>query len=275
MFSLIIPTYNEAANILGCIARVKGVLAGREFEIIVVDDDSPDLTWKVVEECRDPQVSVIRRTQNRGLSGSVREGFRASRGTRLGVMDADLQHDESILPQLIDALNDHDIAVGSREVQGGSKESMVWYRRLMSNTARTLCEILVSDKVSDPMSGFFTLRRETFEKVSAELVTFPPRDYKILLQILSLCGDVRCKEIGFEFRERIAGESKLDLATVWGFIKSLLKARNSQVTQVLEMDIEFPRLFSKEISLVRKVDRSPEKKVDREKRSTNISSTSP
>src|SRR6516225_7231161 len=137
-FSLIVPSYNEAGNILLLLESVHRVLEKAPHEIIVVDDDSPDKTWELVSvfALTHSWVRVIRRCHDRGLSSAVLAGFKIARGDILGVMDADLSHDEQILPKLIEAVaQGADIAIGSRRIPGGGAVEWPWYRKLSSTCA--------------------------------------------------------------------------------------------------------------------------------------------
>ncbi len=222
MFSLVLPTYNEAENILRCIDAVCGVLAGREFEIIVADDDSPDRTWEVAGALGNPRVRVLRRTSNRGLSPAVVEGFGFARGELLGVMDADLQHDERILPAMIDALETSEFVIGSRAAAGGSYGEWSRRRRLASWTAATLARVILGVKVSDPMAGYFALRRSVFDRVKSRL---SPRGFKIMLEILCLARPEPVAEVGYTFRTRQAGESKLSAKVAGQYVRDLWRLR--------------------------------------------------
>lgn len=166
--SLIVPTYNERDNVVPLLDQVRAALADRAFEIWVVDDDSPDETWRVAEAygAAHPEVAVLRRRGERGLSAAVVEGFRHARGAVLAVMDADLSHDPALLPALIDAVEGGaDVAVGSRRVPGGGADVWPWYRRLASDAATHLARRVLDLSLADPMSGYFALRREVFEAV--------------------------------------------------------------------------------------------------------------
>ena len=142
LVSVVIPTYNEAENIPILVRRLEQALADLDYELIVVDDDSPDLTWQIADELSQaqPRLRVLRRTDARGLSSAVMAGFGIARGRTLAVLDADLQHDERILPELIGAIVDDgaDIAVGSREADGGSYGEFGPWRRTVSWSSATL-----------------------------------------------------------------------------------------------------------------------------------------
>lgn len=226
-FSLIIPTYNEKENIEPLLDKLRETLATREeFEIIVVDDDSPDLTWEVVESCalKDQRIKVIRRMEEKGLSRSVIEGFSQAKGQILGVMDADLSHDHRILPQMIAAIRDEgfDLVVGSRRIPGGGAEKWPWYRRLSSDIATSLAKRFLDIKLSDPMSGYFLIKRDLFEKVKDEI---NPLGYKILLEIYIRSKPQRIKEIPFIFKDRKQGYSKVTSEVMMEYLQMLYNLR--------------------------------------------------
>jgi len=222
MFSLVLPTYNEAQNVPRCVEAVCRVLEGRQFEIIIADDDSPDRTWEVAEKLGNPRVRVLRRTQNRGLSPAVVEGFGFAKGDRLGVMDADLQHDERILPQMIDALDANEFVVGSRAVPGGSYGDWSALRRFSSWGAATMARVVLGVKLADPMAGYFALRRDVFDRCKHRL---SPKGFKIMLEIFCLATPKPYAEIGYSFRTRQAGESKVSAKVAREYLKSLFELR--------------------------------------------------
>ncbi len=221
MFSLIIPTYNEAENIVPLLDSVTAILEGLDFEVIVVDDYSPDETYKKVGEYhdRDSRVRCIVRKSDKGLSSAVIAGFKRARGDILGVMDADLSHNPRILPKLINGVNDgFDLAVGVRSaVEGWGVK-----RKLISKGAKLLARLLAGVKLSDPMSGYFVLKRSVFERVKDEL---NPIGYKIFLEIYARARPVKVFEVPFVFSDRVAGESKLDSGVMLEYLKQLFSLR--------------------------------------------------
>lgn len=222
MLSLVLPTYNEAKNLPELLPKLQETLSGIPFEIIVVDDDSPDETWRIAQELGHdlPNVHVIRRVGRRGLSSAVIEGFLSAKGEVLAVMDADGQHDLTLLPKLYEAANTRaDIAIGSRYIEGGSVGEWDERRHTLSRIATNMALHLCSVKVADPMSGFFALKRHTFEKVVNRL---NPKGFKILLDIL-VCtrSDTVVEEIPFTFSTRLHGESKLSRRVQIEFLEYL------------------------------------------------------
>ncbi|MGX1307358.1 dolichol-phosphate mannosyltransferase [Amorphus suaedae] len=223
--TVVLPTYNERDNVPVAIERVGKALQGRNWEIIVVDDDSPDGTADVVHALseRDGRVRCIRRIGRRGLSGACVEGMIAAASPIVAVMDSDLQHDETILPAMLAAIEsgEAEIAVGSRYVDGGaSTEGLSAVRQAGSRLANGLARVLLGVRLNDPMSGFFMLKREMVERLETKLSR---QGFKILLDIVaSAPRSTRIVEIPFSFRERVAGESKLDELVTIEFLALIL-----------------------------------------------------
>jgi dolichol-phosphate mannosyltransferase len=221
--SLVIPTYNESANLPILAERLAAALDGRDWELVVVDDDSPDRTWEVAENLspRFP-VRAIRRIGRRGLSSAVVEGLHGAYGKKLVVMDADLQHDPTRVPALIDSLDNHQVAVGSRYVDQGSTGEWGGRRLAYSKFATLLCRLFLGIGVSDPMSGFFALRKDYFLSIAEAL---RPRGYKILMEILFRGKPERVEEVPIVFGKRLAGESKLGSIVAVDYVISLMEMR--------------------------------------------------
>lgn len=225
MLSLTIPTLNEAENLPALIQGIFRAVGSLEIELVIVDDDSPDGTGRVAEEYsrKDKRVRVIRRISDRGLSSAVVEGFRHARGRVLGVLDADLSHDSAILPEMMRRIQEGaDAVVGSRRIAGGGADRWPWHRRLTSNMATAIAKAVIPLPISDPMSGYFLVRRQVFERVEPRL---RPEGYKILLEILWRARPLRIEEVPFVFKDRRQGHSKLTPTVMFHFLKSLLKLR--------------------------------------------------
>jgi dolichol-phosphate mannosyltransferase len=230
-FSLIVPTYNERENLAQLFTRLGKVLAKYEFEVILVDDDSPDETWAEAQRFQHHYkwLRVIRRRGERGLSSAVVCGFRHARGKILGVMDADLQHDHTRLPELLRQMKRADFAVATRRAVGGSDGKWSWARRFVSHSATLLAKIVAGVPLSDPMSGFFMLRREIFTAIDDWAMH--PRGYKLLVYLYaraSQCfgrSNVRLIEIGYEFGERQHGRSKFSPRVIMDFVAMLFDLR--------------------------------------------------
>jgi dolichol-phosphate mannosyltransferase len=210
---MIVPTLNERANLVPLLAALDAVLAGVDYEVIFVDDDSPDGTADLARELsqRNPRVRVLQRIDRRGLASAVVEGMLASSAPYLGVIDSDLQHDETILPLMLEKLKKEglDLVVATRHVEGGSMGAMTSHRVLLSHLGQFLSSVVSRSRLSDPMSGFFVLTRAYLNEVVRSLSN---TGFKVLLDLVaSARRPVRIGEIGYTFRPRLHGESKLDI----------------------------------------------------------------
>ena len=227
--TIVIPTYNERDSIPLAIVAVQRALAGRsDWEILVVDDDSPDRTWELVEQLShaDPRIRCYRRLDRKGLSSAIVDGLSLGLGERLLVMDADLQHDISKVPDLLAALADAPVSIGTRYAKGGDTGQWSKRRLALSKFATVACQAVLGIGASDPMSGFFAIRRHDFLEVAPRL---NPRGYKILMEILYLMGRVKVAEVPYVFAPRQAGESKLSGQVVWDFALSLVELLTRQL----------------------------------------------
>jgi len=217
--SIVVPTFNESANVRELLERLQATLGETVWEVVFVDDDSPDATAALVRSIArsDRRVRCVQRVGRRGLSSACIEGMLATAAPYIAVMDADLQHDESILPAMLERLRsgDADLVVGTRYAQGGSTGDWDGKRAGLSRLATRVARLVVRQEVSDPMSGFFMLRREVFD---ASVRRLSALGFKILLDILaSAPGPLRVAEVPFTFRTRFAGQSKLDELVVWEY----------------------------------------------------------
>jgi dolichol-phosphate mannosyltransferase len=222
--SVIVPTFNERENIPELIARLEVCLKDRSWEVVFVDDDSPDGTANLVREyaAADNRVRCIQRIGRRGLSSACVEGLLASTASFLAVIDADMQHDERLLPQMLDTLKqtDADIVVGSRYAPGGDIGDWDARRARMSRLATRLSRLLTPAELTDPMSGFFMMRRSVLDASVHKLSAI---GFKILTDLFaSFPRPLRFKELAYGFRARRAGESKLDSVTAWDYAMLLL-----------------------------------------------------
>ncbi|WP_340098278.1 glycosyltransferase [Salinibaculum salinum] len=223
--SLIIPTYNERRNISGIVAYSLEALEDYDAEIIIVDDDSPDLTWQVAKDLfgDNNRVTVIRRTDESGLATAVTRGFEESTKDYCAVIDADFQHPPEKLPELVDALdNGADIAIGSRYTDDAGVENWPVFRKMISWGALALAKVSVSSAygISDPISGFFAVRCNILEGVELN-----PSGYKILLEVLARANYDTVTEIPYTFTGRERGESNLTASEYKAFVKHLLNLR--------------------------------------------------
>lgn len=222
-FSIIIPTFNERGNVTEVVNRLDACLKGMAWEAIFVDDDSPDGTAACIREIarQDQRVRCLQRIGRRGLSSACVEGMLATSSPYLAVIDGDCQHDETVLPRMFDLLQSGqaDVVVGTRYSQGGGIGSWDASRARMSRFATRLSRAVIKQNLSDPMSGFFALRRETMELAVRNLSSI---GFKILLDLVASSPmPLRVKEVPYEFRIRRVGESKLDSQAVWGYLMLL------------------------------------------------------
>jgi dolichol-phosphate mannosyltransferase len=217
--TLVIPTFNEHENIPVLVNRLEAVLQGYKWEVIFVDDDSPDGTANVVRDIAadNPRVRCIQRLRRRGLASACIEGILASSSPFVAVMDADMQHDESILPEMLKTIQEDqiDLVIGSRYASGGSTGELAPFRVWISCQATKLSRLVLRYPIADPMSGFFMLRRTFFEQIMRKL---SGKGFKILLDIIISAGkDIKIRELPYTMRKRIRGESKLDARVIWEF----------------------------------------------------------
>ena len=221
--SIVVPTYNEAENIKVLIERLVDVLESNDindFEILVVDDNSPDGTCSIVKQIssRDQRIKCILRVDEKGLASAVVEGFRHAKGSYVVVMDADLQHPPEIVPKLVRVLEEReaDIAVASRYVKGGGVAGWSKIRLLMSRLGTIGVKLLVDEtcKTTDPLAGFFAVRKE---KLNIEKLR--PRGFKILIEILVQHPDLRVIDVPYVFQRRYSGESKLGADVILDFLR--------------------------------------------------------
>ncbi|MGM3305235.1 glycosyltransferase [Anabaena sp. WFMT] len=229
--SLVIPTYKERDNIENVVNILSHLLDEAipgNYELIVVDDDSPDRTWEVAQSLIPdyPQLRVMRREEERGLSSAVIRGWQAATGRVLGVIDGDLQHPPEVLTQLLGKIEDGaDLALASRHVDGGGVSSWSVIRRFLSRGAQVLGLIIlpgVLGRVSDPMSGYFMVRRSAIANA-----TLNPVGYKILLEVIGRGKVGEIAEAGYVFRERTEGESKVTWKQYLEYIHHLVRLRVS------------------------------------------------
>jgi dolichol-phosphate mannosyltransferase len=210
--SIIVPTFNERVNVPILVERLSRLLVSCDWEIVFVDDNSPDGTAAAARAIgeTDSRVRCIRRVGRRGLAGACLEGMLASQARYVAVMDADLQHDEALLVPMLDNLRGGraDLVVASRYLDGGSATGLSKQRSRVSRWSNALVRHLLGIELTDPMSGHFMIRRDTFEALAPAISS---QGFKILLDMLSTAGGrLRTIELPSAFRERQHGESKLD-----------------------------------------------------------------
>jgi dolichol-phosphate mannosyltransferase len=225
LLTVVVPCFNERPNVAPLVARLDAALYGIRWEVIYVDDNSPDGTAAEVRRIgqTDPRVRCIRRIGRRGLASAVIEGALSSSAQFVAVIDGDLQHDETKLLEMLAALQTgrYDLAVGSRHAEGGGDAGLASrWRRMLSDSGIRLAQHFLPMRLGDPMSGFFMLPRPLFESLAANLTG---QGFKILLDLaLSAPAPLRVIEIPFMFHERTAGKSKLDALVLVQFAGLLL-----------------------------------------------------
>jgi dolichol-phosphate mannosyltransferase len=227
--SLVIPTFNERRNIEAMVKLVTTLLdqhLGGKYELIVVDDNSPDRTWEIAQNLTAiyPQLRVMRREHERGLATAIIRGWQVSRGEVLGVIDGDLQHPPEVLIQLLRVMTGSvDLAVASRHISGGGVSDWGFVRRFLSRGAQLLGLLVlprIVGRVSDPMSGYFLVRRRAIANCVMQ-----PLGYKILIEVLGRGNIGEIAEVGYVFQERQAGESKVTIRQYIEYIQHLLRLR--------------------------------------------------
>ena len=222
-FSVVIPVFNERTNLEPLLKGLRAALTGIDFEVIVVDDDSPDET---AEACRaiaqaDPRVRIIQRIHRKGLSSAVIEGLMSSSAPYMAVMDGDLQHDEMILPHMLAKLKAEnlDLVIGTRHTEGGSMGEFAKERVALSNMGNRLSRLVCRADISDPMSGYFVIDRRFLHEVVRRLSS---TGFKVLIDLMaSSHRPVRLGEVGYRFRQRFSGDSKLDILVGLEYLKLL------------------------------------------------------
>jgi len=230
LLSLVIPTFNERDNLPALVENLVSILDAalpHQYELIVVDDNSPDESWQIGLALAQtyPQVKVMRRVDEQGLSSAVIRGWQVAQGDLLGVIDADLQHPPGVLLQLIAQVrNGADLAVGSRHVEGGGVSEWSIMRRFLSRGAQVLGLLILPNvvgRVSDPMSGYFVCRRAAIADIELH-----PKGYKILLEVIGRGQVEVIDEAGYVFQERTAGASKVTGQQYIDYIHHLLRLRS-------------------------------------------------
>jgi dolichol-phosphate mannosyltransferase len=222
--TIVIPTYNERDNIVPLIEKVDQALTGVTWNIFFVDDDSTDGTLDTIREVitNDVRIQLLHRIGRKGLSSACIEGMSACSSPYLAVMDADLQHDESLLKLMLVTLkNDKlDIVVGSRYVAGGSFGDWTLARKIVSKSATAMSKLISRHDLKDAMSGFFMLQKSFFDETKNNL---NGGGFKILLDLFASSNrEIKFKELPFTFRTRTAGESKLGANVMWDYLKLIV-----------------------------------------------------
>jgi len=222
--AVVVPCFNERDNVPILLEKLRAALSGIEWEVLFVDDDSPDGTAAIARRlaASDRRVRCIQRIGRRGLSTAVIEGMLASSAPYLAVIDGDLQHDERLLPEMLKALKSEnlDLVVGSRYAAGGGIGEWDANRAAMSSLATRLARLVVRQPLSDPMSGFFLITRPALERSVRRM---SGQGFKILLDLFASTPDpYRFRELPYTFRDRLHGQSKLDTFVAWEYLMLLL-----------------------------------------------------
>ncbi|CAL76686.1 putative dolichol-phosphate mannosyltransferase; putative membrane protein [Bradyrhizobium sp. ORS 278] len=232
--SVVVPTFNERDNVTTLYRRLETAFKDVPWEVVFVDDNSPDGTWQVVRELsrNDNRVRGIRRIGRRGLSGACIEGILAASAPFAAVIDADLQHDETQLPKMLSLLQSGaaELVVGSRYIAGGSAASFDSKRAGASAFATEIARRALKVEVNDPMSGFFMIRRDRFEAIAPKLST---QGFKILLDIIASAeGGLKTVEVPYTFGSRVHGESKLDSMVALDFLGLVLAKMTNDIVSL-------------------------------------------
>ena len=226
--SIIIPTYNESRNIIQILKSIgENLPKNLTAEAIVVDDNSPDSTGKIVEEylknvkkMAGYTMDIIHRTSKNGLSSAILSGIQRAKGDTIVVMDSDFSHPPQIIPKMIESLKKYqcDMVIASRYIRGGKINGWTLKRKIMSKVATLIAKKGLGVKTKDPMSGFFAFKKNILKGINFDAI-----GYKILLEILVKKSGINVKEIPYTFENRNFGSSKLDRATITDYFKSAWK----------------------------------------------------
>lgn len=226
--SIIIPTYNESENILNILRSIGEILPKKiPIQAIVVDDNSPDGTGKIVEDylknvkkIADYTIEIIHRKTKDGLGSAILKGIQQAKGDTIVIMDSDFSHPPQIIPKLIESIKkyQYDIAVASRYIKGGQIQGWTFKRKFMSKFATVIAKKGLGIDTKDPMSGFFAFKRQIINGLNIDAI-----GYKFLLELLVKTQDVNIKEIPYTFQDRELGSSKLSFKTVFDYLKSVWK----------------------------------------------------
>ena len=226
LLSVIVPTYNECENIAVLLESLSGLLISLDgdYEVIVVDDASPDGTAEIVADFAKqiPAVQLIRRESKRDLSAALSDGFDSAKGTYLIAIDADLQHDPAAVMRML-ALAENSalgLVVATRYADGGGTSNWHGARLWLSRTATRIAAWILRTKISDPLSGYFLLRRDIWQSIRA---TLQPSGFKLLLDIIAVSPQLQHAETGYQFSARTRGDSKLGFIVAWKFFIVLLR----------------------------------------------------
>jgi len=248
--SIIIPTYNESQNIVGVLKLIReNIPKGIYTETIVVDDNSPDGTGKIVEDyiygikkIAENTIDIIHRKAKNGLSSAILNGIQNAKGETIVVMDSDFSHPPQIIPKMIEALKQYqcDLVVASRYITGGNIQGWTTKRKLMSKFATMIAKKGLGVKTKDPMSGFFAFKKNIIKELNFDVL-----GYKFLLEILVKTKGINIKEIPYTFENRKFGSSKLDISTIIDYFKSVWKLYKNEKIKTTNEKRNSVRFLSK------------------------------
>ena len=248
--SIIIPTYNESQNIINILKSIHAnIPKGIHTETIVVDDNSPDGTGKIVEDyifsirkIAENTIDIIHRKTKNGLSSAILNGIQKAKGETIVVMDSDFSHPPQIIPKMIEAFKQYqcDLVVASRYITGGNIQGWTTKRKLMSNIATIIAKKGLGVKTNDPMSGFFAFKKNIIKELN-----FDALGYKFLLEILVKTKGINIKEIPYTFENRKFGSSKLDNSTIIDYFKSVWKLYKNEKIKTTNEKRNSVRFLSK------------------------------
>lgn len=223
LISLILPTLNEEENLKVLLPNLHYILKDYSYEIIVVDDNSTDQSRKVAENLFSDEINgfIHHRIKLLGLSSAIYDGFNLATGEVVVVMDADLQHDPKILPQMIQSIisNNSDICIASRNIENGGYGDLSRMRKFLSKSGIWIANFFLNMNLSDPMSGYFALSRDLFDEVKGRI---NPRGFKILLEIIYKSSNIRIAHVPYHFKARRHGETKLTPAIGFEYLLALI-----------------------------------------------------
>jgi dolichol-phosphate mannosyltransferase len=226
MVSIVLPTYNEKENITALVSSIL-LNVPQPAEVVVVDDDSPDLTWKIAEDMGDRRVRVIRRKGERGLATAIERGIRESKGDVVGWMDADMCMPPSLIPEMLKYIGEYDLVIGSRYAPGGA-DKRGFFRVFTSRVINTFAQWVLGGDIKDHDSGFMLMKKSVFDRTP-----FPPAgygDYFIELVYKAKRAGFRIKEVPYIFRDRAQGTSKTA-----GNILTFLKLGSGYIFRIIKL----------------------------------------
>jgi dolichol-phosphate mannosyltransferase len=220
--SVVIPTFNEAGNISPLTAALEKALSDTEYEIIFVDDNSPDQTADKIRSLNDfsKRIQLIERKGKLGLSSAVKEGVHVAKGKWILVMDSDLSHSPVTARELLNKKNGYNLVIASRNITGGGADKWPVTRDLISKGADLLCRPLVGNRTSDPLSGFFLIEKDILLKTKIRV-----KGYKILLNILHDNQDLLIQDVPYVFGPRFSGKTKLDAREIINYLFDLFRIK--------------------------------------------------